>query len=95
MQKWLLAHYEFRYNVITDVFEYRKSGDSHFDIIDKYAINTIAIEVQDYYTDDFSLNQKGNAQRKIVEFAIINDDELDKETPKKMHLSKKSFTATN
>lgn len=196
MQKWLLAHYEFRYNVITDVFEYRKKSATDFEIIDKYAINTIAIEVQeagifvrdhfverlikskyalpyhpvrsyidqvkgtwdghdridrflcrinssdycrrmgriwlramvaqmagiddhhansvmltlvsptqglhkstflrsllpkelqDYYTDDFSLNQKGNAQRKIVEFAIINDDELDKENPKKMPMLK-------
>jgi len=209
MQNWLLAHYDFRYNVITDVFEYRKKWDANeydssqksnanrnFDIIDKYAINSIAIEVQeagifvrdhfverlikskyalpyhpirsyinkvkgtwdgkeriddflrrinptdycqkmgriwlramvaqmagydsqhansvmltlvsptqglhkstflrnllpaelsDYYTDDFSLNQKGNAQRKIVEFAIINDDELDKENPKKMPLMK-------
>lgn len=213
MQKWLLENYEFRYNVITDVFEYRKKNDEEkgmvkteeydsegkikhdFEIIDKYAINTIAIEVQeagifvhdhfverlikskyaqpyhpirsyinkvrgtwdgkdricdflrlnpsdyclkmgriwlramvaqmagydekhansvmltlvsttqglhkstflrsllpnelrDYYTDDFSLNQKGNAQRKIVEFAIINDDELDKENPKKMPLMK-------
>jgi len=208
MQKWLLENYEFRYNVITDVFEYRKKkaytdekmkatkAGNEFEIIDKYAINTIAIEVQeagifvrdhfverlikskyakpyhpvrtyinkvrgtwdgkeriddflrrinhsdycqkmgriwlramvaqmagydekhansvmltlvspaqglhkstflrsllpnelkDYYTDDFSLNQKGNAQRKIVEFAIINDDELDKESPKKMPLLK-------
>lgn len=200
MQKWLLAHYDFRYNVITDVFEYRKKDGGNeaknFEIIDKYAINTIAIEVQeagifvrdhfverlikskyaqsyhpirsyikkvkgiwdgkdrigdflrrindsdycqkmgriwlramvaqmagidqqhansvmltlvsptqglhkstflrcllpdelrDYYTDDFSLSQKGNAQRKIVEFAIINDDELDKENPKKMPMLK-------
>ena len=196
MQKWLLENYEFRYNIITDVFEYRKKTEHDFEIINKYAINTIAIEVQeagifvrdhfverlikskyaqpyhpirsyinkvrgtwdgkdrirdflrrinpsdycqkmgriwlramvaqmaghdekhansvmltlvsttqglhkstflrsllpnelrDYYTDDFSLNQKGNAQRKIVEFAIINDDELDKENPKKMPLMK-------
>ena len=209
MTSWLLSHYEFRYNVITDVFEYRKTAEEgdydevyrtdekgSFAVIDKYAINSIAIEVQeagifvrdhfverlikskyakpyhpirfyinkvngtwdgkerisdflrrinqsdycqkmgriwlramvaqmagidanhansvmltlvsptqglhkstflrnllplelrDYYTDDFSLNQKGNAQRKIVEFAIINDDELDKENPKKMPLMK-------
>lgn len=54
MTTWLLLHYEFRYNVITDVFEYRKTTDgSHsnderpFAIIDKYAINSIAIEVQE------------------------------------------------
>ena len=209
MTSWLLSHYEFRYNVITDVFEYRKTAEEgdddevyrtdekgSFAVIDKYAINSIAIEVQeagifvrdhfverlikskyakpyhpirsyinkvngtwdgkerisdflrrinqsdycqkmgriwlramvaqmagidanhansvmltlvsptqglhkstflrnllplelrDYYTDDFSLNQKGNAQRKIVEFAIINDDELDKENPKKMPMMK-------
>ena len=220
MQKWLLENYEFRYNVITDVFEYRKKNDEEkgmvkteeydsegkikhdFEIIDKYAINTIAIEVQeagifvrdhfverlikskyaqpyhpirsyidkvrgtwdgkdrigdflrrinpsdycqkmgkiwlramvaqmagydekhansvmltlvsttqglhkstflrsllpnelrDYYTDDFSLNQKGNAQRKIVEFAIINDDELDKENFNRLPRSA-SFTGTS
>ena len=211
MQEWLLQNYDFRYNVITDVFEYRKKSSSkmfgskkekdekdsdEYEVIDKYAINSIAIEIQeagifvkdhfverlikskyakhyhpvrsyinkvkgtwdgkervsdflsrinqtdycqkmgriwlramvaqmagidenhansvmltlvsakqglhkstflrnllpmelrDYYTDDFSLNQKGNAQRKIVEFAIINDDELDKENPKKMPLMK-------
>ena len=138
MQQWLLAHYDFRYNVITYVFEYRKkpqheANDSdskpqheanNFDIIDKYATNTIEVqeagidqqhansvmltlvsptqglhkstflrsllppELRDYYTDDFSLNQKSNAQRKIVEFAIINDDELDKENPKKMPMMK-------
>lgn len=47
MQKWLLENYEFRYNVITDVFEYRKKTEHDFEIIDKYAINTIAIEVQE------------------------------------------------
>ena len=50
--------------------------------------NLLPLELRDYYTDDFSLNQKGNAQRKIVEFAIINDDELDKENPKKMPMMK-------
>ena len=45
-------------------------------------------ELVDYYTDDFSLNTKGNAQRKMVEFAIINMDEFDKENPKKMPLLK-------
>jgi hypothetical protein len=41
-------------------------------------------ELRDYYTDDFSLSAKGNAQRKLVEFAIVNMDEFDKENPKKM-----------
>ena len=31
-----------------------------------------------------SLSAKGNAQRKLVEFAIVNIDEFDKENPKKM-----------
>ena len=35
-------------------------------------------------TDDFSLSAKSNAQRKLVEFAIVNIDEFDKENPKKM-----------
>lgn len=34
--------------------------------------------LRDYYTDDFSLSAKGNAQRKMVEFALINMDEFDK-----------------
>lgn len=41
-------------------------------------------ELRDYYTDDFSLSSKGNAQRKIVEFAIINMDEFDKEPVRRM-----------
>ena len=41
-------------------------------------------ELRDYYTDDFSLSAKGNAQRKLVEFAIVNIDEFEKENPKKM-----------
>ena len=40
--------------------------------------------LRDYYTDDFSLSAKGNAQRKMVEFALINMDEFDKEPQKKM-----------
>ena len=40
--------------------------------------------LRDYYTDDFSLSTKGNAQRKMVEFALINMDEFDKEPRKKM-----------
>lgn len=40
--------------------------------------------LRDYYTDDFTLSAKGNAQRKLVEFAIVNMDEFDKENPKKM-----------
>lgn len=40
--------------------------------------------LRDYYTDDFSLSTKGNAQRKMVEFALINMDEFDKEPHKKM-----------
>ena len=45
-------------------------------------------ELTDYYTDDFSLNSKGNAQRKMVEYAIVNMDEFDKENPKKMPMLK-------
>ena len=41
-------------------------------------------ELRDYYTDDFSLTAKGNAQRKLVEFAIVNIDEFDKENPRRM-----------
>ncbi len=50
--------------------------------------NLLPAELQEYYTDDFSLNQKALALRKTVEFAIINDDEMDKESPKKAPLMK-------
>jgi predicted P-loop ATPase len=41
-------------------------------------------QLSSYYTDDFSLNSKGNADRKLVEFALINIDEFDKMPVKKM-----------
>lgn len=55
MQEWLLQNYDFRYNVITDVFEYRKKpggkmeakNTEGYEVIDKYAINSIAIEIQE------------------------------------------------
>ncbi len=37
-----------------------------------------------YYTDDFTLSSKGNAERKLVEFALVNIDEFDKLPTKKM-----------
>ena len=41
-------------------------------------------ELKDYYTDDFSLSSKGNAHRKMVEFALVSIDEFDKVPHKKM-----------
>ena len=41
-------------------------------------------EISDYYTDDFSLASKGNAHRKMVEYALVNIDEFDKMPHKKM-----------
>lgn len=35
-------------------------------------------EIADYYTDDFSLTAKGNAYRKMVEFALVSLDEFEK-----------------
>lgn len=35
-------------------------------------------ELESYYTDDFSMSSKGNAERKLVEFALVNIDEFDK-----------------
>ena len=35
-------------------------------------------EIADYYTDDFKINAKGNAYRKMVEFAIVSLDEFEK-----------------
>jgi predicted P-loop ATPase len=40
--------------------------------------------LEQYYTDDFALTTKGNAERKLVEFAIINIDEFDKLPVKKL-----------
>lgn len=45
-------------------------------------------QLKDYYTDDFSLSSKGNAQRKLVEYALVNVDEFDKEPRQKMPLLK-------
>lgn len=57
--------------------------------MEEYAVRkSLPPELTDYYTDDFSLNLKGNAQRKMVEFAVINMDEFDKENPKKMPMLK-------
>jgi predicted P-loop ATPase len=41
-------------------------------------------ELESYYTDDFTLTSKGNAERKLVEFALLNIDEFDKLPAKKM-----------
>ena len=40
-------------------------------------------ELESYYTDDFSMASKGNAERKLVEFALVNIDEFDKLNPRK------------
>ena len=45
-------------------------------------------ELQNYYTDDFNLNSKGQATRKLSEYGLICMDEFDKETTKKMPLLK-------
>ncbi|MBR1395621.1 MAG: DUF3874 domain-containing protein [Prevotella sp.] len=41
-------------------------------------------ELESYYTDDFALSSKGNAERKLVEFALVSIDEFDKLPVKKM-----------
>lgn len=41
-------------------------------------------EIGDYYTDDFSLSAKGNAYRKMVEYALVSIDEFDKMPRRKM-----------
>lgn len=35
-------------------------------------------EIADYYTDDFKITAKGNAYRKMVEFALVSLDEFEK-----------------
>lgn len=39
--------------------------------------------LESYYTDDFTMASKGNAERKLVEFALVNIDEFDKLNPRK------------
>ena len=41
-------------------------------------------EIVDYYTDDFNLKAKGNAYRKMVEYALVSLDEFEKIGRKKM-----------
>ena len=41
-------------------------------------------EIADYYTDDFKINAKGNAYRKMVEYAIVSLDEFEKIGRKQM-----------
>ena len=41
-------------------------------------------ELESYYTDDFTMASKGNAERKLVEFALVNIDEFDKLNPRKL-----------
>ena len=41
-------------------------------------------EIADYYTDDFNLKAKGNAYRKMVEFALVSLDEFEKIGREKM-----------
>lgn len=41
-------------------------------------------EIADYYTDDFNLRAKGNAYRKMVEYALVSLDEFEKLGRKKM-----------
>ncbi len=45
-------------------------------------------DLENYYTDDFSLTQKATGERKLVEYFLINIDEFDKESPKKMPMLK-------
>lgn len=41
-------------------------------------------EIADYYTDDFKISAKGNAYRKMVEFALVSLDEFEKIGHKQM-----------
>ena len=41
-------------------------------------------EIADYYTDDFKINAKSNAYRKMVEFALVSLDEFEKIGQKQM-----------
>ena len=52
-------------------------------------------ELQNYYTDDFSLNSKGQVTRKLSEYGLVCMDEFDKETAGKMPLLKNLMQMTN
>ena len=40
--------------------------------------------LRDYYTDDYSLTSRSHAERKLVEFALVNIDEFDKLPARRM-----------
>lgn len=52
-------------------------------------------ELQSYYTDDFSLNSKGQVTRKLAEYGLVCMDEFDKETARKMPLLKNLMQTAN
>lgn len=45
-------------------------------------------ELQSYYTDSFDISAQSGAERKLMEFGLINLDEFDKFSPRKMSLLK-------
>lgn len=45
-------------------------------------------DLQDYYTDSYDLSAQSSAEQKLASFGLINLDEIDKYSPKKMVLLK-------
>ena len=71
-------------NSVAPILVSRKQGKQK----STYIKMLVPPELQNYYTDDFNLNSKGQATRKLSEYGLICMDEFDKETTKKMPLLK-------
>ena len=52
-------------------------------------------ELQRYYTDSYDLSAQSAAECKLTEFGLINMDEFDKFTPRKMALLKNLMQVVN
>lgn len=46
MEEYLLGQYDFRFNVLTGVTEYRSKGEEKFDVLDERARNTLFMELR-------------------------------------------------
>ena len=77
-------------NSVAPILVSRKQGKQK----STYIKMLVPPELQNYYTDDFNLNSKGQATRKLSEYGLICMDEFDKETTKKMPLLKNLMQMT-
>ena len=46
LEAYLFAHYDFRFNVLTEQSEYAPKGYNHYQLVDQRALNTLCIEAR-------------------------------------------------